>query len=162
MNDFKTTLEERKAKSTLQVLFKVARLLNAQAIERSNQEQRWGQKLRPSHMAIFPHLSLKGSRITSLAEEMQISKQAVAQLVEDLEQLKIVRRVPDPTDGRAKLVQFTKSGRTGMLRGLDLLTTMEQELADIVGVRRMADLRTTLSRILEHVAPQHEKRFLKK
>lgn len=151
MADFNSTLERRKAESTLQVLFKVARLLNEQAIGRVNRERRSGLRLRPSHMAVFPHLALEGSRITVLAEKMQISKQAVAQVVEDLEQMGFVRRVPDPSDGRAKLVQFTKSGRNSMLQGLDLLSSMEQELADIVGTKRISELGKTLSIILTHI-----------
>ena len=148
MADFKAALEERKAESTLQLLFKAARLLNEQAIERFNREQPGARRYRPSHMALFPHLALEGSRITVLAEQMQISKQAVGQVVEELEQMGVVCRVPDPSDGRAKLVQFTAAGRKGMLQGLDLLKKMEADLASIVGKKRMQELGTTLSRLL--------------
>ena len=151
MVDFKSTLEVRKAESTLQVLFKVARLLNEQAIETLNKKRSGHQRLRPSHMALFPHLSLEGSRITALAERMQISKQAVGQVVEELEQMGTVCRVPDPSDGRAKLVRFTKVGRKGMLEGLALLGTMEQELVSVVGAKRIAELGITLSTILAHI-----------
>jgi len=102
-------------------------------------------------MSLLPHLALQGSRITELAQEMQISKQAVGQVVEELEQRGYARRVPDPSDGRAKLVRFTRPGRKGMLRGLDLLESMEQELADLVGDRRMSTLRTTLNLVLDHI-----------
>ena len=151
MADFKATLEERKAESTLQVLFKVARLLNEQAIDKFNNEQRGELRYRPSHMALFPHLSLEGSRITTLAEQMQISKQAVGQVVEELEQLGVVCRVPDPSDGRAKLVKFTAAGRKGMLQGLDLLKRMEEDVAAVIGSKRMKELGTTLSRLLAHL-----------
>lgn len=151
MADFKTTLEERKAQSTLQVLFKVARLLNEQAIEKFNHEQRGELRYRPSHMALFPHLSLEGSRITALAEQMQISKQAVGQVVEELEEMGVVCRVPDPSDGRAKLVQFTPAGRKGMLQGLDLLKRMEEDVSAVVGAKRMKELGATLGRLLTHI-----------
>ncbi len=151
MADFKTTLETRKAQSTLQVLFKVARLLNEQAIEKLNNSRGGKQRLRPSHMALFPHLSLAGCRITVLAERMQISKQAVGQVVEELEQMGTVCRVPDPSDGRAKLVQFTKAGRKGMLEGLALLDRMEEELSSVVGPKRIKELGITLSTILAHI-----------
>ncbi len=151
MADFKSTLEKRKAQSTLQVLFKVARLLNEQAIEKLNNSRVGEQPLRPSHMALFPHLSLAGSRITVLAERMQISKQAVGQVVEELEQMGTVCRVPDPSDGRAKLVQFTKAGRNGMLEGLALLGRMEEELSSVVGPKRVKELGITLTKILSHI-----------
>lgn len=151
MADFKTTLEKRKAESTLQVLFKVARLLNERAIEQLNNESDDDLRYRPSHMALIPHLSLEGSRITSLAEQMQISKQAVGQVVEELEQMGVVRRTPDPTDGRAKLVHFTKDGKKGMLRGLALLGRMEADLTKVVGVKPMRELGKTLRTLLAHV-----------
>ena len=151
MANFKATLEERKADSTLQQLFKVARLLNEQAIDAFNAKNSSAFRYRPSHMSLFPHLSLEGSRITQLAEAMQISKQAVGQLVEELEQVGIVCRVPDPSDGRAKLVQFTASGRKAMLQGLRLLKRMEEDLAAVIGVRRLKELGTTLGRLLEHL-----------
>ena len=156
MADFKATLEARKAESTLQVLFKVARLLNEKAIDEFNKEQGGAQRYRPSHMAIFPHLSLEGSRITALAEKMQISKQAVGQVVEELEQMGVVCRVPDPSDGRAKLVQFTADGRKGMLQGLGLLKRMEEDVATLIGERRMKELGTTLRRLLTHLDDKAE------
>lgn len=151
MADFKTTLEKRKAQSTLQVLFKVARLLNEQAIDELNDEIEDGVRYRPSHMALIPHLALEGSRITTLAEQMQISKQAVGQVVEELEQMGVVCRTPDPSDGRAKLVHFTNEGQTGMLRGLALLRRMEDDLSKVVGVKKMKKLGKTLRTLLAHV-----------
>lgn len=151
MADFKSTLEERKTESTLQVLFKVARLLNEQAIETFNSKRVGKQQFRPSHMTLIPHLALEGSRITTLAEQMQISKQAVGQVVEELEQMGVVCRIPDPSDGRAKLVTFTKVGRQSMLQGLGVLSKMENELATVVGVKKMKELRTTLGKLLAHI-----------
>ena len=151
MNNFKARLEERKAESTLQVLFKVARLLNEQAISAFNEERKGQKPYRPSHMALIPHLSLEGSRITALAQQMQISKQAVGQLVEELEQMGVVCRIPDPSDGRAKLVKFSESGKESMLQGLALLKHVERDLIHVVGAKRMKDLGIILTKILDHV-----------
>ncbi|MCP4444251.1 MAG: winged helix DNA-binding protein [Myxococcales bacterium] len=102
-------------------------------------------------MAIYPHLSLEGTRITTLAARMEISKQAVGQVVEELEQMGLVRRVPDPSDGRAKLVKFTAAGREGMLRGLGLLETIEQELAIALGEKQIQNMGRTLRKVLSHL-----------
>ncbi len=45
-----------------------------------------------------------------LAQRMGLSKQAVQQLVDDLESEGIIERCPDPDDRRAKIVEFTKKG----------------------------------------------------
>lgn len=151
MDDFREVLEERKSASTIQVLFKVARLVNEAALARVNEARVGALAYRPSHTALIPHLALEGSRITALAAAMQISKQAVSQVVEELEEMKVVRRVPDPADGRAKLVKLTSSGRKSMLSGLALLTALQAELAEVVGDEAMKDLGTTLTALLAHI-----------
>ena len=52
---------------------------------------------------IAPH----GSRVSGLAAQARVTKQSAASLVEQLEKAEYVERVPDPTDGRARLVRLT-------------------------------------------------------
>lgn len=59
---------------------------------------------RPAHGTIGQHIADRGSRVTELAQLAQVSKPTVVYLVNDLERLGYVERVPDPADGRAKLV----------------------------------------------------------
>ena len=68
--------------------------------------------IRPAHTALFPHIDLSGTRQTALARRMGVSKQAVGQLVSELEQMGALERVPDPSDGRARLVRFA-AGEAG-------------------------------------------------
>lgn len=48
-----------------------------------------------------------GSRISLLAERAQITKQTATALIDRLEAAGYVTRVPDPSDGRARIVTFT-------------------------------------------------------
>ena len=48
-----------------------------------------------------------GSRVSDLAAQARITKQSAAFLIEQLEAAGYVQRVPDPTDGRARLVRLT-------------------------------------------------------
>jgi DNA-binding MarR family transcriptional regulator len=148
---YASVLEQKKQDSTLQVLFKVARLLNERALERQHQRAPAQVRVRAAHTALLPHLDLEGTRITTLAERLGISRQAVGQLVDDLEQMGVVRREPDPEDGRAKLVLFTAKGRRGLLDGLSMLQEMEAELAQMVGRRPFLQIARTLRRILAHL-----------
>jgi DNA-binding MarR family transcriptional regulator len=143
-------LEREKRESTLQVLFKVARLLDERAVARVA-SQKGAPKLRRAHTSLLPHLDLEGTRITVLAGRMGISKQAVSQLVDDLEAMGVVAREDDPADARAKRVVFTKQGRRGILEGLKVLATLEAELAETVGKPRMAELRASLLAVLDAV-----------
>ena len=136
-------LEVEKRASTIQVLFKVARLLDEAALERVAERTK-GPRLRRSHTALFPHIALEGTRITDLADKLGITKQAVSKLVDDLEALGVLSREPDPQDARARLVVFTKRGKEGLFEGLAVLGALEDELASWIGANRMAQLRAAL------------------
>ncbi|MDB4976710.1 MAG: transcriptional regulator, MarR family [Myxococcaceae bacterium] len=148
--EFRQRLAAEKHASTLQLLFKAARLLDEQALARVAAQQ-GAVRLRRSHMSLLPHLALEGTRITELAERLGISKQAVSQLVDDLEGFGVVERVPDPDDARARRVAFTRRGRAGFFEGLAILQTLEQELATAIGEKPMAQLRSGLLAILAQV-----------
>jgi DNA-binding MarR family transcriptional regulator len=147
---FSQKLAADKRETTLQVLFKVARLLDERAIARVAQKQ-GAPRLRRSHTSLLPHLDLQGTRITDLAERLGISKQAVSQLVDDLEALGVVAREPDPDDARARRVVFTARGRTGLLEGLAVLRALEAELARAIGREHMQALRESLLAVHDHL-----------
>ena len=67
--------------------------------------------VRPAHFTVFQHIPPEGIRLTALAEAALMTKQSMGYLVDDLEALGYVERVPDPTDRRAKVVRLTARGR---------------------------------------------------
>jgi DNA-binding MarR family transcriptional regulator len=136
--------ERLKRQSVAQLLFKCARLVNERALERVNQRLRGGPPLRASHTALFPHLSAEGVRGADLAKKLGVTKQAVSQLVTELEEWGVVEQVTDPNDGRAKLVRFTPKGEQGLLQGLAVLGELESELSERIGKRKMGELHTAL------------------
>jgi DNA-binding MarR family transcriptional regulator len=144
---FRVRLEAAKGESTLQLLFKAARLLDERALERVSQ-RKGRPRLRRSHTSLLPHIDLEGTRITDLAERLGVTKQAASQLVDDLEAVGVLAREPDPDDARARRVVFTRLGREGLLEGLALLRDMESELARSIGDESMAGLRRALVAIL--------------
>jgi DNA-binding MarR family transcriptional regulator len=68
--------------------------------------------LRSAHMGIIIHIDHPpgGTRLTELAERMQITKQSLGELVDYLEPRGYVERIPDPADRRSKLVRLTQKG----------------------------------------------------
>jgi DNA-binding MarR family transcriptional regulator len=150
--EFRARLEAAKQASTLQLLFKAARLLDEQALARIARKP-GRPRLRRSHMSLFPHIDLDGTRITELAERLGVTKQAASQLVDDLEALGVLARVPDPDDARARRVVFTKLGREGFFEGLAVLRGLEQELAASIGPKNMEQMRCTLIAILAELTP---------
>src|SRR5215216_6612738 len=70
--------------------------------------------IRPGHGCVFRFIDRdSGSRLTELAEQAQLTKQAVGEVVADLERMGYVKRLPDPEDGRAKLITLTGRGLEG-------------------------------------------------
>src|SRR5215210_899108 len=67
--------------------------------------------IRAPHGNVFAFLDDDGTRVSELAARAQITKQSMAELVAHLERHGYVERVPDPADGRAKLVRATPRGR---------------------------------------------------
>jgi DNA-binding MarR family transcriptional regulator len=63
-----------------------------------------------AHVHITRHLGLNGSRLTELARQAGMSKQAMGDLVTQCEAWGLVRREPDPHDARARRIVFTGTG----------------------------------------------------
>jgi DNA-binding MarR family transcriptional regulator len=145
-DDFEHDFEAAKRSSTGQLLIRAARLFNERAVARARTLR--GLDLRPAHTALFPHLSLEGTRMTTLAAKMGVTKQAVGQVVLELEQAGVLCRVPDPSDGRAKLVRFTAEGYDALLAGFGVLHEVEDELAAELGEALMRRLNRDLAKLL--------------
>ena len=65
----------------------------------------------PSFHPIFENLDPDGTRLTVLAARTGLTHQSVGEVVAELERRGFVERVPDPADGRARLVRLTPEGR---------------------------------------------------
>ena len=144
--DARGEIEAAKRVSAGHLLLKAARLLNERATARVRELSR--VEFRTPHTALLPHIDFEGTRLTELAARVGTSKQAVGELVAELEGMGLVRRDPDPADARARLVRFTAHGRRALLHGLSILGAIEAELATEIGSARMDRLRADLGRLL--------------
>ena len=66
--------------------------------------------LRPAHGFAFARISFGGATTGDLAEHLGVTKQAAAQLVDELVRKGYVERTPHPTDARARLLRLTERG----------------------------------------------------
>ncbi len=82
----------------------------------------------------------QGSRLTRLAEAAQVTKPTAGYLVDQLEKDGYVRRVPDPDDARARLVQFTARGLEVIAVARAVQDEVEGQWREHLGPRRTADL----------------------
>lgn len=66
--------------------------------------------LRPAHGFAFARISHGGATTAELGEHLGVTKQAAAQLVDELVRKGYVERTPHPTDARARLLRLTERG----------------------------------------------------
>ncbi len=140
-------IEQAKRSSLGQVLFKTARLFNEEALARLRAQS--GLPVRAAHTTLLPHIDFAGTRLTVLAQRVGVSKQAVHQLVLEMEAMGTLERVQDPTDGRARLIRFTEAGRRGLLVGLGVLGSVRSEAAEALGEERLERLQGDLVALLD-------------
>ena len=108
---------------------------------------------RPAHGTIGQHLKDEGSRVTELAELTQLTKPTVVYLVNELERLGYVERVPDPRDGRAKLVRMTSRGVEAQRAGREIVAQIEADWSALLGERDFERLRELLGRLHDALWP---------
>lgn len=100
--------------------------------------------LRSAHLVVFQHLEVDGSRLTDLAARAHMTKQSMWALVGDLESMGYVERVPDPGDGRARIVRRTERGWAVEAAARASVRAFEAAWTERVGSERMRQFRRVL------------------
>lgn len=85
---------------------------------------------RAVHHNVMAHVTHEGVRLTDLANRAGITKQAMSELVGDLEGRGYLQRTPDPEDGRAKLIGFTAKGRSAVRAAMSAFEEIDEALGD--------------------------------
>jgi DNA-binding MarR family transcriptional regulator len=104
--------------------------------------------LRAAHAAPFMVIDPGGTRASRLAERAGMTKQAMGELVAYLTRRGYLESVPDPTDGRARLVRPTERGWLAVEAGVEVITAFEAWLHDRLGADGVRLLRRDLGLIL--------------
>jgi DNA-binding MarR family transcriptional regulator len=114
------------------------------------------EQLRLTHNAVLMNVALEGSRPSDMARRAGLTRQAIGQLVDDLEQLGYVERVSDPSDGRAQVVMFTAQGKQLLRDGVAVIRETEADYAALLEPGELEVARGILVRLaagLELEAP---------
>jgi DNA-binding MarR family transcriptional regulator len=105
--------------------------------------------LRIAHGNVFQFLDDGGTRVSVLAQRAQMTKQSMAELVAHLESHDYVERVPDPSDGRAKLVRATARGREVFPHARAAMAEAEARWSERLGEAKMRRLIALLRELNE-------------
>jgi DNA-binding MarR family transcriptional regulator len=102
---------------------------------------------------LFARIGPNGNRITDLAEQARVTKQTAGFLVDQLERAGYVRRVPDPTAARARLVQIAPRGAEAVKIARVVEAEVEAEWTRHLGKQATSQLRRALTRLREITDP---------
>ncbi len=107
--------------------------------------------VQPSHFAPVQVLwdYPDGIRLTDLAAKAKITKQSMGELVDQIVGRGFAELIPDPADGRARLIKMTPYGRKGaqLIRGI--VRDAEKDLAKLIGADKAEELREILKTIVK-------------
>ena len=102
------------------------------------------------HTTLISNLDLEGTRITSLAQRAGVTKQAMGQVVMELQERGYIETLDDPGDKRATLVKFTQQGWQFLQDAYRVKLEIEAEYTHILGKEQMEQLWQLLQTLLEH------------
>lgn len=112
-------------------------------------EERGYPDARPGHSAVFMNIDRRsGTGLTELARRARMTKQGMMLIVDELENRGYVRRVPDPEDGRAKVVRLTARGRRYVAEARRVVAAIELRARRELGERRYEALRSALDGLI--------------
>jgi DNA-binding MarR family transcriptional regulator len=104
--------------------------------------------IRPAQSVALVPLVAGGLHASDLADRLRVSRQAVAQAVAALERHGYVARAPDPVDARARIIELTARGRQALQVMRSNAVALEKRWHEVLGGRRLGELRETLTMLL--------------
>jgi DNA-binding MarR family transcriptional regulator len=104
-----------------------------------------------SYLALLFHLDIDGSRLAALAQRIAVTPQAASLTIAELVRAGFIYQALDPRDQRARLIQLSPRGRALMEAIALAAEEINTDYAELVGAEAVAQLRTSLLRILQRM-----------
>ena len=120
-------------------------------VRRAMQEAGYDVTVAQSRLA--QRIATEGSRVTELADRAQVTTQTASLLVAALEREGLVERIPDPSDGRARLIRLSARGREAAGQAMQVVRGVEQEWTEHLGAELAGQLRDGLVKLREITDP---------
>lgn len=112
----------------------------------------------PAQIALMSLLPMGGMRATELARRALVTKQAVDQMVDQLEAVGVLVRVADPTDRRARLIRPTPYAARAYAASRRILTEIHRDWQARLGDRLYGELERAVSALRPAAAPHRSSR----
>ena len=103
---------------------------------------------RPSDIRVFVAAARGAKSISTIARELQISRQAAQTSVQRLQERGVVESAPQQNNLRDRMVTVTALGREAGLVAVNQITQVERELADTIGQEAWLNFRENLKKMI--------------
>ncbi len=103
------------------------------------------RKLRTSQLRLLALTPSEGMRLTDLAVRVGMTKQALGEFANELEDNGFLESIKDPTDGRVRILRPTAKGRRAVEVGDRVIGAVEERWRDRLGAERWDRLRLLLA-----------------
>lgn len=118
-----------------------------QASVASRLERRGFPALRSTHLQLLSAISPEGMRLADLVSAVGLPKQTVGDLIDDLEDMRMVERFPDPDHGVIKRVRLGPKGRLWAAEVKRGAAATEARWTMRLGPKKMKSLRALLEEL---------------
>ncbi len=95
---------------------------------------------------VFVNIGEGITRPSEIAARVGVSRQAIHQTLSELVELGYMKLVPDPDDGRAKIIKLTARGERLGHDAVESLCQIEQALAQRIGAKNVKAMKAALAR----------------
>ena len=103
--------------------------------------------LRASHIRLLSLTPRDGLRVTDLADRVGMTKQALGEFANDLEQRGLLESLSDPRDRRVRILRPTRRGLAAVEAADRIIRLVEEDWRERLGEREWARLRRSLTSI---------------
>ena len=98
----------------------------------------------PAQVLVISKISSGEHRAINIARQLGVSRQAVSQILAELERRGVITVEKDVADGRSRIVKFRDQFQDNGDSCAWILAGLEDELGRRIGARRLASLRESL------------------
>lgn len=111
---------------------------------RARLAQRGWRSISRSQSLVLTNIANGVNRPSRIAEKLGVSRQAMSQLLSEMVSAELIEMIPDPTDGRAHLMQFAPAAAGIRDDALQILRELEREVERALGKQQLENLRQAL------------------
>ncbi|MBY8824410.1 MarR family winged helix-turn-helix transcriptional regulator [Sphingomonas colocasiae] len=116
-----------------------------EALQAGLKQHGWGDVTR-SQSLILSNVAFGVRRASQLAKNLGVTRQAISQMLTEMERKELITMSADPSDGRAQIVNFSTRSQGIRDDAMKILNTIEARLGEQLGKRRFEALTEALSR----------------